>query len=319
MRIQHLHLLLAIAEYGSLRSAAQVLQVSQPVLTRSLGQLEAEIGVALVIRTPRGVGLSPEGEILATRASKALDELAQASEELEWQAKRHRSRIAVGLSPEVDPLVVPRAFASFRQRVPGVRLRIIDAPFARSEALLRAGEIDLAIGPLPPGSFSAALVAQPLFESVNVVVASSSHPLAEASRLVDLAAAPWVRVGPRAGAGDPTRLGWAALGAKPPDVRLDCESLSTLLAVLGSDELLAVVPYGFMARYGAAMSLVRVPIVETLPVTRVRSIRKVRSPFGGLAGLLVGSFVAQAHAIALATGAPRAADPRPPALPDRRN
>jgi DNA-binding transcriptional LysR family regulator len=203
MRIQQLQLLLALAEHGSLRASAQVLHVTQPALTKALRQLEEEVGAPLVVRTPRGVRLAPAGEILAAHAATALRELDQARADIDWQVRHERTRLAVGLSPVAGILLAPGAIARFCSRVQGVRLRLVDAVFPRMQALVRSGEIDLGIGPLPAGEHSLDLVAQPLFDSANVVVARLGHPLAGASHLADLAAAGWVLVGPRGGPGDP--------------------------------------------------------------------------------------------------------------------
>ena len=314
MQIQHLHLLLAIAEHGSLRAAAQALRLSQPALTRSLNQLEEEIGAVLAIRTPRGICLSAEGKILATQASKALNELGRGSEELAWHAEHPRSRLAVGLSPLLDPLLAQRAMACFRQRDPDVRLRMVEAPFARSRALLRSGAIDLAIGPLPPGEYSADLVAPFLFQSANVVVASALHPLSKAQCLADLVDARWVRVGHRAGPGDPAQLDWAAIGARPPAVRIECESLATLRLLLASEDLVAIVPSGFLSCFGTLISMVEIPIVGDVPVTRIRAIRKPRFTLGGPASMLLGSFVAEAHGLAFTRSACRPSHVAPAGL-----
>ena len=75
MRIQQLRLLLAIAETGSLRASARVLNLTQPALTKALRLLEDELGAPLVVRSPHGARLAPAGELLAVRAAAALREL----------------------------------------------------------------------------------------------------------------------------------------------------------------------------------------------------------------------------------------------------
>ncbi|MEQ1807962.1 MAG: LysR family transcriptional regulator, partial [Burkholderiaceae bacterium] len=58
MRLQHLQLILAIAEMGTLRAAAERMNVTQPALTKALRQLEDEFGTAMVLRSPKGVRLT---------------------------------------------------------------------------------------------------------------------------------------------------------------------------------------------------------------------------------------------------------------------
>ncbi len=67
MRLQHLQLIVALAEVGSLRAAASRLNVTQPELTKALRQLEDEFAGPLVHRTPKGVQLTLAGDLLAAR------------------------------------------------------------------------------------------------------------------------------------------------------------------------------------------------------------------------------------------------------------
>ena len=87
MRLQHLHLLLTLAQTGSLRASAQTLNVTQPALTKALKQLEDEFGTALVLRTPKGVRLAPAGELLAARAATVVREIERAREEVAWHTQ----------------------------------------------------------------------------------------------------------------------------------------------------------------------------------------------------------------------------------------
>jgi LysR family transcriptional regulator, regulator of abg operon len=75
MRLQHLQLIVALAEMGSLRAAASRLNVTQPALTKALRQLEDEFAAPLVHRTPKGVRLTPAGELLAARAASVAREI----------------------------------------------------------------------------------------------------------------------------------------------------------------------------------------------------------------------------------------------------
>ena len=107
MRLQHLHLLLTISKTGSLRASAQLLNVSQPALTKALRQLEDEFGTELVVRTPKGVRLAPAGELIAARAATVVRELERAREEVAWHLRHAEAQVTVGVSPvSLTPLRV---------------------------------------------------------------------------------------------------------------------------------------------------------------------------------------------------------------------
>ncbi|MGN5477064.1 LysR family transcriptional regulator [Cupriavidus basilensis] len=180
MRLQHLHLLLAIAQTGGLRASAQVLNVSQPALTKALRQLEEEFGAALVLRTPKGVRLTPAGELLAARAGNAVRELERAREEVAWHLRHAQAQVTVGVSPVAAILLAPGAVARFGARWPQVRLRVRDTLYPRALEQVRAGELDVALGPLPTEGAGRDLLVQPLFDSQIVIAARRSHPLARA-------------------------------------------------------------------------------------------------------------------------------------------
>ena len=68
MRLQQIRHFLAVVDAGTLRGAAGGLGVTQPAITKSLRQLEEQVGARLLLRTPRGVVLTPAGRKFQDRA-----------------------------------------------------------------------------------------------------------------------------------------------------------------------------------------------------------------------------------------------------------
>jgi DNA-binding transcriptional LysR family regulator len=297
MRLQHLHLLLALAQTGSLRASAQAMNVTQPALTKALRQLEEEFGTALVVRTPKGVRLAPAGELLAARAATVVREIERAREEVAWQTKHAQARVTVGVSPVAAILLAPGAMARFGARWPQVRVRVIDSLYPRVLAQVRGGEFDLAIGPLPPEGVGRDLVVQPLFDSQNVIAARHDHPLARCTRLAQLANASWVLTGPAGGPGDPLHLHLEERGLPEPKIRFECESFSTLLALMAELEVVGVMPRGFFERYGPRTDLVALPIEDVLPSTTIHILTRADSPLTLPAQRLLDAFVQEARAV----------------------
>lgn len=297
MRLQHLQLLLTLARTGSLRASAEALNVTQPALTKALKQLEAEFGTALVVRTPKGVRLAPAGELLAARAATVLRELDRAREEVGWYARNERATVTVGVSPAAALLIVPGALARFHARWPRVTVRLTDALYPKAQERLRSRELDMALGPLPAAGPGHDLRAQELLQSASAIVARRSHPLRRARHLRDLAGATWILTGPRLGPGDPAHLGFEPMGLPPPQVVLECDSFSILLALLPTSGALAVVPRHFYDTHGPRSGLVALDIADPLPPTPIHLTTRAEGPLSLPAQRLRDAFEQEAREV----------------------
>jgi LysR family transcriptional regulator of abg operon len=309
MRLQHLRLLLTLAETGSLRAAAQVLHVSQPALSKALKALEEEFGAALVTRTPRGVRLAPAGELLAARAAPITRELERAREEVAWHLQHAHATVTVGVSPAASILLAPGALRRFQARWPAVRVRLVDALYPQALARLRSGEFDLALGPLPPAGVGADLHLKALVDSPTVIAVRRGHALASSRQLQELTGAAWVLTGTPQGPGDPSRLPFAALGLPPPLVRLECESFATLLAVLPAMDALAVMPQAFFERHGPGTGLSSLRVRDELPATTLHLFTRAQGPLSEPAQRLLDAFEQEARGLQRNTRVPLAPSP----------
>ncbi|MGO4840056.1 LysR family transcriptional regulator, partial [Rhizobiaceae sp. 2RAB30] len=82
MKFGHLMALVASVESGGIRAGARRLGVSQATVTRSLKELELEVGVPLIVRSSRGIRLTTHGEIVYDRASTMANQMARLSNEI---------------------------------------------------------------------------------------------------------------------------------------------------------------------------------------------------------------------------------------------
>jgi len=291
MRLQQLQLLLTLARTGSMRASAVAMNVTQPALTKALRQLEDEFGATLVVRSPKGVRLAPAGEMLAARAATVLREIERAREEVAALTSDTQTTLSVGMSPAAALMLAANSVSAFQSRWPHVRVHLVDALYPKALQQLRSGELDLALGPLPPAGIGRDLQARALIDSPSVIVAKKGHPLAKARRLEDLVGASWLLSGPRLGPGDPLHLGFEQRGLAPPKVTVDCESFSTLLAVLPSMDTLAIVPERFYEAHGPRMGLVALSLQETLPATSIHIFSRADAPLSLPAQRLLDTFL----------------------------
>lgn len=297
MRLQQLQLLLTLAQTGSMRASAATMNVTQPALTKALKQLEDEFGATLVVRSPKGVRLAPAGEILAVRASTVVREIERAREDVAALTNDTQTTLSVGISPAAALMLAANAVSTYQSRWPHVRVQLVDALYPKALQQLRSGELDLALGPLPPAGVGRDLQARALVASPSVIVAKKGHGLAKARRLEDLIEASWLLSGPRLGPGDPIHLGFEQRGLPPARVTVDCESFSTLLAVLPSMNTLAIVPELFYETHGPRMGLVALSLQETLPATTIHIFSRTDSPLSLPAQRLLDTFLQESVSV----------------------
>lgn len=296
MRLQQLELIVALAAFGSLRAAASALHVTQPALTKALRQLEEEFATPLVQRSAKGVRLTPAGESVRARGASALREIQRARDDVAEMTRTGNARVAVCVSPAAAVLLMPGALARLRVRFPKTRASVVDALYPRSLTMVRAGEVDLAVGPLPTGGLDIDIRAQSLCESEAVLVVRQQSAHASARSLAELIDATWVLAGPVDGPGDPRRF---ILGGKElvsPMVALECESYSSLLALLPSMDAVALVPRSFQDRFGATVGLAKIDIAENLPPVRLHAIWRAGTPLTTSAAALLDSLEQEAAA-----------------------
>ena len=226
-KLHHLRNFVAVARARSLRSAARSLGLTQPALTRSVRELEAELGVALFQRHARGVSLTVAGERFLLRA--------QARGEMQGQ-------VAVALSSAPVLSLLARAYAQFRRDWPDVHLRFVEGLFPAVEPALRDGRLDFYLGPRPERQLSASYQVALVHRNERVVLARRGHPLRTAGSLQALLEADWIVTGLRERREEEFEEQFSALGLRSPRVVTVAESLMALLALLASSDALAFLP-----------------------------------------------------------------------------
>lgn len=193
MELQHVRAFLAVAEELHFGRAAQRLHLTQPRLSRSIQQLERQLGSPLFERTSRRVRLTAEGEALLDPARAVLQAVADAERAVVHAAAGEVGRVRLGFAgPSSHEPVVDLARA-VRTRSPGIELELASITYGTEVvSRLLAHELDLAIVRLtatPPG-----LATRVLRKEHLAVALPDSHPLADRDELTmdELADESWV-------------------------------------------------------------------------------------------------------------------------------
>lgn len=185
--VRRLEALLAVARTGSVSAAAQELHYGQPTVSHHLRRLEAETGAVLLQRVGRGVRLTAEGRRLADRAEELLGLLQRAETELADATTLRHGRVRLAAFPSATATLVPRLLAALAREAPGLTLELVEAEPPEGIALLRSGEVDLALAfSYPDVGEDPQLTVTELIDDPLFLVTDAAR--APRGRLTDLAA-----------------------------------------------------------------------------------------------------------------------------------
>jgi DNA-binding transcriptional LysR family regulator len=160
----------AIVDSGSFAAAAEVLNMSQPGVSRSIARLEARLGIRLFDRTTRSVTLTEEGHRLHARVMPLLAGLEDAAATAAQGATTVRGRLRVNIDPFFSGLILGPRLGTFLEQHPDLQLELITRD---SLGDLIADGFDLAVRFGDPPSST--LVARKLLETRIVTVASPGY------------------------------------------------------------------------------------------------------------------------------------------------
>ncbi|HEX4484156.1 MAG TPA: LysR family transcriptional regulator [Solirubrobacteraceae bacterium] len=145
LNVARLKILKEVAYRGSLSAAAHALDYTQSAVSQQIAALEAETGMALLERHPRGVSLTAAGQTLVGHAEGILARLEIAETALSAIAGLRGGRLRMASFPTAGSTLMPLAIANFRASYPDVELTLAEGEPEEIAPRLRAGELDLAL------------------------------------------------------------------------------------------------------------------------------------------------------------------------------
>lgn len=204
MELRRLRYFVQVALEGSLGKASRALGVAQPALSRQVQMLEADLGVQLFQRGPKGMQLTDEGEYLKEALDHPLKQVDLALRNVRSYSSRVETAFTLGLPPPLAQKFGPRLADQLLRELPNVKLRIVEDHSSRLAADLQRGLVDIAIliSVTPDDRvFRAEVLREPL-----LLVGAADSTLAEHQtvRFDDLHRYPLILPGIQAGL--PTRL-----------------------------------------------------------------------------------------------------------------
>ena len=163
-----------VAETGNISLAAKNLYISQSAVSQSIKQLEVALQARLFSRSPRGVTLTGEGQMLYEYVRSALSLLSTGEDKLSQAQQLLLGTLTIGASDTVTSLFLTPYLEAFHRKHPGIRLKIVSGRSAKVLSLLKSGVVDIAFASSPADKSS--LSDFPCFETHSVFVAGSNYP-----------------------------------------------------------------------------------------------------------------------------------------------
>ncbi|MGL4317734.1 MAG: LysR family transcriptional regulator [Pseudomonas sp.] len=192
MKLHQLRALVAICESGSIQEASRLLHISQPALSKGIKELEAELGVSLLVRSNRGITATEFGERLVRRARLILEEVRRAREEIDTLKGVMDGRLSIGVSPVTPGAQFINSLSRYRKRYPKVQVQIHELRPSKLMEGLREGQLDLVMTSLPESRSADGFHWTELYEQPAVLAVRKGHPLRNARSLRELLGAEWL-------------------------------------------------------------------------------------------------------------------------------
>jgi DNA-binding transcriptional LysR family regulator len=199
MNTQRLLTFEAVVRTGTFAAAARQLGYTQPGVSQQIRALERELGAALFTRAGRGLRLSEQGEVLASRVPSLLRDIRATEERVAAVSRLRAGRVRVCAFPSANATLVPTAISKLRREHSGIGIELFEAEPPESLSGLRDGEYDVVVAfdygsQSAPGGDEEDLLTIRLMQEPLVLMMADDHPLARRQQveLAELKEARWV-------------------------------------------------------------------------------------------------------------------------------
>lgn len=181
MEFRHLRCFLAVAEELHFGRAAERLHIEQSPLSRSIKELEEELGERLFVRTSRSTRLTRAGRLFLEHVPRIFTALQQARDSVMAAANGFHSQLRIALSDGITPSRLPALLALCRQDEPDVEIRFFEVPL--SQQIRGMSEDSYDVGFAQSDDVGDGIIAVPVWGEPLMVALPERHPLLKYKRI----------------------------------------------------------------------------------------------------------------------------------------
>jgi len=247
MDMRQVRHLLAVVEHGNMLRAASAIHISQPALSKSIQNLEAELGVRLLERGPRGVSPTIYGTALLKHARLLLNQGEQAVAEIAAIKEGHLGHLRLGVANFAIHFL-PAVLAKLLSSRPGLSFDIVDGTYESLTVLVREGALDAVVSGLPPLHQVEDLVHEGLTTTEFVRACRPDYLPFQRSRvpMAELRRARWILPNRPQAIVDLWELAFREARVAPPKPVLQSASMMFIKAMLLEGQFVTVLPRGIV-------------------------------------------------------------------------
>lgn len=267
LKLSDLHILLAVAQRGSMAKAAHELAISHPAVSRSISELEHTLGVRLLERNPHGVALTEFGRVMLNRSHAAFDELRQGVKDIEFLTDPTAGEVRIGGTAPLMASFASTIIERLHRRYPRMVFHVASGSSDSLQRDLGEHNLDLLIlrkfGPFADSRLSFEV----LYDNPYFVAAGQKNRWTRPRqvKVADLVDELWVL--PPAGSrfGSLARDIFSVKGLPHPRAAVIAYGLEMTINLLGTGRYLGLLPESVL-RFPAKHAFIRKLPIE-LPIT----------------------------------------------------
>ncbi|MCL6379392.1 LysR family transcriptional regulator [Pectobacterium brasiliense] len=181
MEIRHLRCFLAVAEELHFARAAERLHIEQSPLSRTIKELEEDLGEQLFVRTSRSTRLTRAGKLFLEHVPRIFTALQQARDSVKAAANGFHGQLRIALSEGITPSRLPSLLALCRQEEPEVEIRVFEVPLAQQIKGLHEDLYD--VGFAQSDDVGEGIMVEAVWSDALMVAVPARHPILKHKRI----------------------------------------------------------------------------------------------------------------------------------------
>lgn len=287
MKLHDLHVLMAVAQAGSMSKAAALLNTGQPAISRSIAELEHALGVRLLDRSRHGVKPTEYGRALLDGGTAVFDDLRQTLKNIAFLADPTVGQVRVGCNPFLAASFVSAVVDRLSRRYPRIVFRLVTGYVETLYRELTERNVDLLIARRFGSIADERLDYEFLYDDSYSVAVGAQNPWARRRRieLAELVNEPWVLPPPESVLGSVAMEAFRASGLDYPRTTVIGEPVDVRISLLATGRFISIFPDSVL-RFPAKRPELRVlPVKQSLgrvPVGIVTLKNRTLSPLAQL-------------------------------------